>query len=249
MNWSKIKTIIIYFLLGMNAFLLVCMAFFTYSENVVPKNVLTASVTLLQNSGFEIQEDVLPGSYVTLPKLNTSFYSPSDLSDIFFKKQLPFRTKDDSLIASENGAELTVSRNTFSYKSKNPAVKASPGKIKRKLKKAGINMSGAVYDESTGFFYRMYKGHNLFNMYIKASLDEDGNISEAVAQWPGSLSPQSGKRFSFTKHIPTLSDYEVRGEITKIECGYELKALGGEKYVFTPSWRVAIDDSFLILEH
>ena len=248
MNWTNLKTILIYFLIGMNIFLIICMAIFTHNENAVPDDVLQAACTLLRDDGFEIEPDALPDSYISLPVINASFYSPSELSDIFFGKQLPFRTKGDSLIASEGGATLTVNLNSFSYENGNSIQSASPGKIKRKLKKAGINMQGAVYDEKTGYFYRMYKGYNLFNMYIKASLDDNGNICQISAQWPSTLSAQAAQRFSFTKHVPTLKEkFKTRGKIQNIECGYELKLIGGNKYVFMPSWRVAVGRESIIL--
>lgn len=249
MNWSKIKTIIIYFLVVMNIFLLICMAIFTYSENTVPEKVLISSAELLRKDGFNLDESVLPGRYITLPTLHTTFYSPSDLADIFFNKQLAFRIKEDSMVAAEDDAALTVTLNSFSYKTESSPVKVSASNIKRKLKKAGIDMSGAVYDEKNGFFYKMYKGHNLFNMYIKASIDKDGNLCEVSGQWPMSVSPKGKKRFSFTKHVPMLSESTTtRGEIKNIECGYMLKSIGGNKYVFSPSWRIFVDNDIVILE-
>ncbi len=250
MRWSKIKTIMIYFLLVMNVFMIGFNVFTSLQESAVPGNVIQASVEALKRDGFECDEKVIPDSTYELPVLKASFYSASDLSDMFFDKQLAFRTSGDSLVAGEGNKSLTVSGDYFIFEtSVKKDISHSSGKIKKALKKSGINMDGAVYDEKERCFYRMYEGTNLFNMYIKAELDKDGELCMISALWPGKLAVHEKKTLSFVSSVNKVKNaFPEGGEITLIEKGYSLTPLGNENYLFTPAWRVRVGNELKIIE-
>lgn len=244
MNWSKIKSIMICFLITMNIFLLAFLAITTFNESKVPHEVIDASIKVLKRDGFECEKRIIPSSYQIMPSLSAQFYSASSLSDLFFGKQMAFKTSENSLVASEGKATLTVSGNYFLYENGYDADSSySPGKIKRALEKIGIDMSDSVYDEQTGFFYCMYRNYNLFNMYIEAKVDSDGELCYVSAQWPSKLTPIEKQTFSFTESIMDLKKiFPEGGKITMIECGYSLHHMRGEKYVFSPSWRINVNN-------
>ncbi len=250
MNWSKIKSIMIFFLVAMNLFIAAFIAFTTYRNSAVPDKVIEASVKILKRDGFSCDKKIIPKASYVLPVLDTTFYSASDLSKMFFGKQVPFRTEENSLVADYNDSTLTVSDNHFVFKTGNsPDTSHSASKIKSVLKDTGLNMDGAVYDEKERCFYRMYKGTNLFNMYIKAELDSSGNICEISAMWPGKLIIREEKELTFVTSVTKLKDiFPDGGTITLIEKGYSLKPLGNEKYLFTPAWRVKVDGELKIIE-
>lgn len=249
MNWSKIKNIMIMFLIAMNIAMLAFIAMTSMRDAAVPEDVITSSLAVMQRDGFECDRDVFPSKRYTLPRLSAKFFSASELSELFFSKQLAFRTVDDSLVAREDKATLTVSKNHFLYKSGYEAdTSHSAKKVRRALRKAGINMSGSVYDKKEDCFYFMYKDVNLFNMYISAKLDSDGELCYVSAQWPSKLSALEDKELSFTSVITKLSPaFPDGGRVKAIERGYALHS-SGSKFFFTPSWRVNVDGNSQIIE-
>ena len=250
MNWSKIKSIMIYFLIVMNIFMIAFIYLTSVRESLIPDKVIFAAVEVLKHDGFICDTSVIPDTSYTLPDLDAEFYSAGELSEIFFKKQLAFKTADNSLVASEKGATLTVFDNHFTYDSgSSPSVGYPPGKIKVALKKAGINMRGAVYDEKENCFYLMHSNTNLFNMYVKAELDSEGNLCKVQAQWPKVLSAKEKNSISFVESVTNVkSTFPDGGKINFIELGYSLHPRGNENYVFVPSWRLLVDDTLKILE-
>ena len=250
MKWTNIKSIMVGFLIVMNLFMLGTIAVTTKQQSIVPEEVIDSAISVMKESGFEIGKDIFPKSYVALPSYNTQFYSASDLSELFFGKQVAFRTKDKSLVATEGSAVLTVNNNHFLYGSGSTAVSSgSAYSLVKTLKKKGFDMKGAVYDKEAGYFYRMYNGVNLFNMFIEVSLDSDGEICYMKAQWPKKLVSGERKRISFIESMQKLNPaFPAGGKIKNIELGYSLKSAGGEKFTFTPSWRVQVDDQIRILE-
>ena len=112
----------------------------------------------------------------------------------------------------------------------------------------GIDMKGAVYDEKENCFYRMYNKANLFNMSIQAKLDKDGNLCYVNGYWPKELTAGERKKFSFIESAVKLKDYfPGGGSIENIELGFSLISNGGEKYIFTPAWRVKVNGESKII--
>ena len=110
-------------------------------------------------------------------------------------------------------------------------------------------MDGAVYDEKENCFYKMYKGVNLFNMYIKAQLDKDGNLCSISAQWPTELTARDKIKLSFVTSVTKVKDsFPKGGKITVIEKGYSLTPLGNNNYRFIPSWRVKVGNELKIIK-
>ena len=250
MKWTRIKNIMLLFLIAMNIFMIAFIAVTTIQRSTVPEAVIEASLQVLEDAGFQCKRELFPTSYTTLPSLNTRFYSASDLSELFFGKQLAFKTVENSLIAKEGRATLTVAGNYFYYTNGYDAdTSYSADQVKKELKKIGIDMSGAVYDKAKDTFYKMYNNTNLFNMYISAQLDSDGEICHITAQWPKSLSPTENREISFVESIMDVkAAFPQGGEIDNIELGYSLLPAGGDKYNFNPAWRVEIGKEIKILE-
>jgi hypothetical protein len=250
MKWSNIKNIMVGFLILMNLFMLVIIAVTTMQQSYIPERVINAAIKVIRQSGFEISDDIFPKTYYTLPSYRAQFYSASDLSDLFFGKQVAFRTEEKSLVAVEGNAVLTVNDNYFSYDSGYAAAEnLSPKKLKRALEKLGIDMKGSVYDNKAGYFYRMYNGTNLFNMSLEAKTDSDGEICYVKAHWPKELEAGERKKISFIESAAKLKDtFPDGGKIQSIELGYSLNSLGGEKYIFTPAWRVKAGSDLKIID-
>lgn len=250
MKWTRIKDIMLYFLIAMNIFMLIFIAVTTMQQSVIPDKVINASIKVLQDSGFKCSKEIFPSSYYTLPTLDAQFYSASDLSDLFFGKQVAFSTEENSLVATEGYATLTVNSNAFTFDSGyTPDTSHSAKKVKRKLEKAGLDMEGAVYDEKSGRFYRTYNNTNLFDIYIEATLDSDGDICTVKAQWPKRLTAAAKKKISFVESTLKIAQaFPGGGTIKNIELVYSLHKSGGGKYIFNPSWRVLVNEEAKTLE-
>lgn len=250
MKWTKIKNIILWFLLSMNIFMIAVIAITTHNRESVPQEVVDASVSVLTKSGFSIGKETFPDTYHMLPDYSTKFYSASELSNLFFKKQAAFRTTGNSLVATVGSETLTINGNHFVYDNgRQEAETASHSAIRKKLESIGIDMKGAVYDDKENCFYRMYNKANLFNMSIQAKLDKDGNLCYVNGYWPKELTAGERKKFSFLESAVKLKDYfPDGGNIEDIELGFSLVSSGGEKYIFTPAWRVKVNGELKIIE-
>jgi len=250
LRWTKIKNIILWFLLAMNIFMIVFITITTQNRESIPKEVVDASISVLTKSGFDIDRETFPDTYHMLPDYSTKFYSANELSNLFFKRQVAFRTTGNSLIATSGSQTLTVNGNHFVYESgRQEAEKTSYSAIKKKLEGLGIDMKGAVYDGKQNCFYRMYNKANLFNMSIQAKLDKDGNLCYVNGYWPKELTAGERKKFSFLESTVKLKDYfPDGGNIEDIELGFSLVSSGGEKYIFTPAWRVKVNGELKIIE-
>ena len=251
MKWTKIKTLMLCFLLVMNLFMLTILAMKTLRNEAIPQRVVNATLSVLKKSGFEISEEDFPDSYYTRNSYKAQFYSASDLSELFFGKQLPFRTVDNYLVASDDGATLIVDSNNFHYETEeqNATKKTSSAVLKHTLKKKGFDMEGAVYDKEKNCFYKMYNDSNLFNMSLEAKIDTNGEICYVKAQWPKTLISGEKKKISFLDSTMKLrSAFPNGGKIQNIELGYSLHQIGENKFQFIPAWRVMVNDELRILE-
>jgi len=250
MKWTRIKNIMLFFLIAMNIFMIAFISVTTIQRTTVEESVIEASLKVLEDTGFQCDKELFPTTYTTLPSLNAHFYSASDLSELFFGKQVAFRTVENLLIAKDGRATLTVDGNYFSYTNGYDAdTSYSQKELKKALAKTGIDMSGAVYDDKEKTFYKMYNNTNLFNMYISAQLDSDGEICHISAQWPKSLIQAENREISFVESIMDVkSAFPQGGKIDNIELGYSLSSAGGDKYIFNPAWRVKIGNEIKILE-
>lgn len=250
MKWSNIKNIMIGFLIFMNLFMLAIIIGTTINKTYLPQDVVDSTLSVIRKSGFEISEDVFPDKYYTRPSYNAQFYSASDLSELLFKKQIAFRTVGESLVGINDDAILTVNDNYFSYDTgKDSEENVSSKKLKSALEKIGFDMTGAVYDKKTKMFYKMYDDANLFNMYLEAKLDEDGEICFVKAQWPKKLIEREHVTISFIESSAKLKDFFPNGGTIKdIELGYSLHSASGDNYLFSPAWRVNVNGDPKIVE-
>jgi len=249
LKWTKIKSIILWFLLVMNVFMLIIIGITIGKQNEIPKEVVDSSISLLTKDGFEIDRKIFPDNYYNLPSYSATFYSAGDLSTIFFDQEVAFRTFENSLVATKDGATLTVTGNHFTYENDNKPKEDGSSAIKKALTKAGIDMEGAVYDKKNNCFYRMYNDVNLFNMSIQAKIDKNGNLCYVNAYWPKDLAQGERKKFSFLENVVRLKEvFPEKGKISNIELGYELQSLGGEQYAFVPAWRVTVNDLTKIIQ-
>ena len=99
----------------MNVLLLSIISLSTLIEENMPENAVDAGLQILSDNGFDCSWDVFPKTYKSMPSLTGKFYSATELSEMFFGKQLAFKTEANSLIAESDNATLTITDNHFIY--------------------------------------------------------------------------------------------------------------------------------------
>lgn len=249
MNWSRIKTIMICFLVFINVFLISFLGITTYKKNNISSEVVNASIKVLSDKNFSCDKNLFPNKNLELPRLNAYFYSPSELCDVFFKRQVPFRTVGNLLIAEYNGATLEVKDNYFCYKTEQPAKKQSAAKYKSALKKLGIELKEIDFDKKIFTFHAKYKSIELSGTHLMINLDENGNVCLLKGVWPKQIRPGGSEKVSFCDEIVDLSDsFENGGEIQAIEPVYSLFDSNSRKYYYKPLWKVTVDNETKILK-
>lgn len=249
MNWSRIKTIMIYFLVFINIFLIIFLGITTYSENNIPDEVVNASIKVLSNKNFRCDKDIFPDKKLTLPRLNASFYSPSELCDIFFKRQVAFRTVGDSLVAEYDDATLEVKDNYFCYQTNKTPKKHSISKYKRVLRRLGIDLKELDFDEKILTFHASYKSITLDSTHLKINLDEDGEICLLKGVWPREIQSGTKEKVSFCDEIVNLTNtFQNGGDIQSIEVIYSLSNSNNKKYQYKPLWKVTVNNETKIIE-
>ena len=248
MNWTKLKNIMLAFLIFMNVLLLFIISLSTLIEENIPESAIDAGIEILIKDGFSCNKDVFPKTYESIPTITAKYYAATELSQIFFKNQLAFKTEDNSLIATSEDATLTITDNHFIYDTTDNPINASSLKVLKKLKKLGLDMDGAIYDEKQNQFIKTNNNIEFFNIYLKAKLNEDNEICYVEGIWPVITSVGENKHLSFSSHVLKVKDiFPQGGKITEIKLGYSFNASRKDKLTFAPSWKITIDGESKIL--
>ena len=249
MNWSRIKTIMICFLVFINVFLIGFMAITTYKENNISDDVVDSSLVVLSAKGFACDKNIFPNKKLSLPRLNVDFYSPSELCDIFFKKQVAFRTVGDYLIAQYDGATLEVKDNFFCYTTDSTPKRQMASAYKSALKKIGLDFDELEFDEKIQTFHINHKSIKLDDAYLKISLDENGDICMLKGVWPQHIRKGTTEKVSFSDEIVKLTNvFTNGGEIQSIKVIYSLYNSNNKKYHYKPLWEVTVDNETKIIQ-
>lgn len=243
MKWSSIKNLMLGFLVVMNIFVISAAAVRRYKSEKIPPLVLAASAEAMENSGVSCDESLLPDKYLSMERIKGEFFSAAELSKMFFSEQLAFQTDERTLIANKDGAQLLVEELGFAYYSEAKTVESSEKELRSALKKMGFDMRYAQYG-GEGEFYCSYKGKTVFDMYIRASLGEDGSLARVEACWPKLTSAGSFQTgLSIIGSITAIGEAFSGGEIKEIEAGYSLvQNDSSSSAVFRCAWRVTLKD-------
>ncbi len=245
MKWSTVKNLMLGLLIVMNIFMLTTLLVKRSNSETIPPLAREATVDAMKNSGITCSDTLIPKKYITIKELKGAFPTAIELSRMFFGEQLAFQTEDRTLIATRNGAELLVGDQDFSYKSGKNGVDAGEKELRNALDELGFEMKNAVYDSSTGCFEGRYNGKPIFGMYIKASLDAQGDIAQITACWPR-LYAGSGdySGVSIMNCLPNILErLSGKGEVKSIDAGYSFSKIGNtETLTFQPSWRFVMEN-------
>lgn len=249
MNWSKIKTIMIVFLLFLNIFLVSFLAITTFQENNISNELVESSISVLSKKGIVCDREIFPAKKYTLPRLSVKYYQPSELCDMFFGKQIPFRTEGDILLAESDGAVLKVKGSYFIYETNEKPSTFKESKYKSSLKKTGFDISNSRFNDKTKEFNFYYDGVLLSGVYLKAELDENGKPCRIEGEWPSSVKKNKQERISFTDSLIKLSSsFPAGGKIDDISLIYSSENKAGKTFYFAPYWKITVNNETKILK-
>ena len=245
MKWSTVKNMMLVLLIVMNVFILGSAVAKRLSSERIPPLVNTAAIQALENSDIIYERDLLPEKYLTMRTFTGRFPTAMELSRMFFGEQLAFQTEERTLIARQDGAELRVEDEYFSYSSGLKAVDSEEKELRKALSQLGLDMSHAVFGGGEWQFNYMYGNRPVFGMYIRASLTEDGQIAQLEASWPTAVSPSARRTgISIIGCIPDILErFTDGGAVTGLEAGYSsVRNENTDFYSFEPSWRITMEN-------
>lgn len=244
MKWTSIKNILLGILIVMNVFLIGTLTYKRINGEKIPPVVLTAAVEVLENGGISCDRVLLPDKYISAEKFSAGFFSPAALSRMFFGSQQAFQTDGRALIARKDGAELIVEDELFIYRSGTESVNSTEEQLRSALKALGLNMKNGAYSPEHGIFCCYSGSSPLFGMYIRASLDSNGDICFIEARWPQFYSPSTPEGgITVISHLPQIGEIFGKGTVQRIRFGYSLsRDASTGRYEFVPAWRVTLTD-------
>ncbi len=244
MKWSSVKNIMLGMLIVMNVFLLGSLIWKQVSGAKISPVIIAAADEALKKSGIEGGE-LISRSYESSAVLEAEFFSPAELSRMFFGEQLAFQTDGQRLIARKDGAELVIDDVSFYYSSALSPADVGEDGLRKALSALGLDMRSGSYSEANNIFCLYRDRLPLFGMYIRASLASDGSLCSVEACWPKTLSEaeQLGN-LTLISHLPRFSSvFRDGGEIGRIRFGRALsRDTSSDRYEFVPAWRVTLTD-------
>ena len=245
MKWSVVKNLMLGLLIVMNIFMIGSMLLQRFNSEKIPPLVAAAAIDALDGRGIRCDSGLIPDSYLTVRTFNGRFFTATELSRMFFGEELAFQAEDRTLIARHGSAELRVEDECFWYDSGLPAVGCDENKLRRALKKLGLDMSHAVFGGGEWQFDYSYDNRPVFGMYIRAFLTEDGQIAKVEARWPTAISSSARRTgISIIGCIPeVISRFPSGGTVSGLEAGYSAvinETTGACS--FAPAWRMTMED-------
>lgn len=245
MNWYKVKNILLFILITMNIFVISALTVKRITTENIPPVVSAAGMLALNNSGITCDSSLIPDKYLSAPRLEAAFPSPMGLSLRFFGSQLAFQSDNEGLTAQNEKGILVVKDEFFSYKTENGACEFGEKRLRRALEDAGFNMSKGLYSEKYNTFVFYYDNRPLFDMYIYAALDKNGELCVAEGKWPDRVRPLGSETgLSVISHLPEAgNEFGAGGTIESIRFGYSLlKESDSGGSTFIPAWKVKMKD-------
>lgn len=245
MKWPSVKNILLGMLIVMNLFVLGELVYKRFTSEKIPPVILAAAADALENSGISCDSAILPDKYVSAGELSASFFTPDELSRMFFGSQLAFQTDGRALIAHSGSAELTVEDASFVYKTGAEPAEADEAQLRSALEALGINMKHSRYSAKYNVFCYYIDNAPLFGAYIRAEADSSGRLCTVEACWPKSCRSVSGKTgVTVINHLPYFGEvFEGGGTVERIRFGYALsRDYSTGRYKLSPAWKVTMRD-------
>lgn len=262
MNWEKMKTVMIAFLVIVN-FILLGVLYRVESDNTaLSQEEVTYAARVLKNHGILVDESIIPTRSETMGSLPmvAATQSHEQFVTVFLGTTYEHQKEQESGTNVYTFGEKTVRLNGgyvkyYSGREKGEAPSEDIWRsVRNKIKEAGISLSDAVeipVSEYEVRYRQQYKGKDFFEGNITVTADKSGILSvEGFWMVPGGSAFNKEKVGVVTQAFTAFLNDETRAkssmEITDIALGYSV-LLGETEINFSeataiPVWRLTTSD-------
>lgn len=246
MSWSKIKNIMIIILVIINVFLIGDIALTEISSNALPNESGKDFVGILKKKNITVDEKIVPKAYEKRETFSVSMYSPDELATAFLGERASFKTEGNAAVATVGDKKLTIEGNYITFTAQGERTSATSSAVWKALKKCGLDVDCAVYDEKECIVKRVFSGIEVDGVSLKVYLSKDGDILYAEGKWP-KIEPESeNSRASIISAVMNIKNqlpenahisdaekiyvFEYVNNTPKIKNGWRISA-NGKSYV------------------
>lgn len=248
MEWSRIKTILIWVFSIVNLFLIIVYLNSVYLENNLSDEVILDTVAVLEKNNVIISKDIIPKAHNSVKICNVENRQDSVMSVIENAKK----------IAVENGAEFYIDTgakidgNNFIYVINEDVKKSNPYSYAKKLVKQSGLLGDTNYlmvkDSSCVCFYLSFDNKIFYDSYIKVKVSEDG-VKEIIGNnWLGDYVTEGGVADTVSP-VEILVDFATENKfpqkvtVTEMKSGYYIGDRAQTvKVTAFPVWHLVLDD-------
>lgn len=248
MEWSRIKTILIWVFSVVNLFLIVVYLNSVYFESNLGDEVISNTVEVLAKNNVIISKDIVPKVHDSVKICNVENRHNSVISMLEEAKNT----------AVENGSEFYVDTsaeingNTFRYIMNENKDVSNPYKYAKKLIKNSGLLGETDYltvtDSKSVCFYMSFDNKIFYDSYIKVKVDEKGIGEITGKNWLGDYITDGGMAETVSPveilvDFATDNDFEKKVTIKEMGSGYYIGDRAETvKVTAFPVWRIALDD-------
>lgn len=234
MEWSRIKTILIWVFAIVNIFLLSIYFKEANTGKTLDKEVIISTIEILRQNNISIDEDVLPDSFENVKVCSVE----NECADI---NSMLENTKLDK-------NSVTVDGNSFVYK---PKEQIQRDDVEDMLKNAGLITTEEYKKvESDGYEYYYLKSENkvFFDSCIRVKI-ADGEVEEIYGKnWLKDRISEDGVA-EIVSPAEILIDFSAQYDgtdritVNSVTAGYYIgERTGNVKTTASPAWEISVSD-------
>ena len=248
MEWSKIKTILIWIFVIVNIFLFSMYFKDMYAGNEISDDVVADTISVLAKNNVEITEDVIPKDYSDVKiysvenKYNTIEAMIENAKKISKENGVSYLNDDNISIKGKNFTCTVIS---------NEDVSDRADYAEEELEKTGL-LDDVTYNvkESGEYVYFYLKHDNMafFDSYIRVKCTDKGIQEIYGNNWycdkitEGSMA-QTISPAQILIDFAVQTKFEQKVKITKVEAGYYIGDRDGTVRVTAfPVWEITMSD-------
>ncbi len=192
MEWSKIKTILIWIFVIVNAFLFTVYLKGMYVDTTLEDTVVENTVSILASNNISVKKDIVPKIHanVKICNIENKYNSVADM--IEDSKKIALQNEIDFFV-EEN---IKVKGNTFTIEVNENKKTSKPYKYaKKSMKKTGLfeNTEYSVREkDGYVYFYLEFDNKIFYDSYIRVKADEKGIQEIYGHNWLGDTITEVG---------------------------------------------------------
>ncbi len=248
MEWSRIKTILIWVFVMVNIFLFATYFKGIYTGNRISDETLENTAIILKNNNISLDKDILDGNYSNA-KICTVENKYNTISAMLENARKNAQDNGEKYISEEN---TKIRGNTFTS-AVNSDLKISniEKHVKKEMEKTGLlkNVSYKTVVENDGiYFYLKFDNKVFYDSYIRVVCTQKGIQEIYGHNWLGDVISDGGIAEAMSPaeilvNFALNTDYKNNVTVTEMEKGYYI----GERFetlrvTAFPVWKITVSD-------